>query len=331
MKLAKWSALCFALLGSIALEASATVADEAQFFDGVGRRAYEQRSYQKALEAFLLVHEIAPSPRSLYNIAICADLAGHEDVAFAHYRQYLASDDPDAVRRKEAVTRARRLESKLALLEIRSEPSGAEVHVDRKELGQYGRTPTTIVVGGGAHELVLELAGHEPVVVPFNAEVGRTVQLSSTLKPRLGEVEVTVTPVRAELQFLRDERPVRFEFVKGRYRLPVGSYTVVATAPGYAPARTRAVVHEGEATQLTVGLAPLPRATGRLLVSAGGMPAEVFLDGRRVAVAPVTLPAVEAGTHVLELRLRSRVVRRQIQVTAARATHLEIPPRQFFE
>src|SRR6187200_2154342 len=89
----------FALFGR---DAAADVASEARFFDEAGRRAYKAGDYGKALESFQLLQEIAPSVGVLYNIALCADLAGRGDMAFSLYGEYLKHDDPDGERRAEA-------------------------------------------------------------------------------------------------------------------------------------------------------------------------------------------------------------------------------------
>jgi outer membrane receptor for ferrienterochelin and colicins len=317
-------ACAFALASTFTRAPLATEADEARFFDEVARRAYDARDYKRALEAFWLVHEIAPSPRSLFNIAVCAELGGKHDVAFAMYREYLAEGDPDAARRNEAEARATRLESKLALLEITSDPPGASIYIDRTDLGLYGVTPRTIVVGDGERQVMLELPGHRTEILPAVAKAGTPVRLQVSLKPHLGELAVEVTPANAELEFLRDDKPVAAERVARGYRLPVGSYLVVARAAGYTVARGRAVVRQGETARLALGLAPLPRPTGRLLVSAGKVEADVYVDGRRVAVTPATLPGLNVGAHVVEVRAGSRSVKRTVNIGAGRPTYVEV-------
>lgn len=317
-------AVAFTLASAFTRAPLATEADEARFFDEAARRAYDARDYKRALEAFWLVHEIAPSPRSQFNIAVCAELGGKHDVAFAMYRQYLAGTDPDATRRNEAEARATRLESQLALLEIRSDPPGASIYVDRKDLGLYGVTPRTIVVADGERQVMLELPGHAPEAVPAVAKAGSPVRVQASLKPHLGELAVELTPASAEIQFLRNDKLVPAERVTGGYRLPVGAFTIVARAPGYTVARARAVVRKGETARLALGLTPLPRPTGRLLVTAGKLAADVYVDGRRVAVTPATLPGLGVGAHVVEVRAGSRSVKRTVSIESGRATYVEV-------
>jgi hypothetical protein len=59
-------------------------------------------------------------------------------------------------------------------------------------------------------------------------------------------------------------------------------------------------------------------------VSTGTAAAEVFVDGKRVAMTPATLSGLEVGTHALEVRAGARSVRRSITITQGKATYLEL-------
>jgi outer membrane receptor for ferrienterochelin and colicins len=316
--------LAAVLAAVVTSQAHADSASEAQFFDSLARRAYEAGDYGEAFEAFLLVQQVAPSPRALYNLAISADLAGKNDVAFEQYREYLASDDPDADRRRDAEQRAERLESKLSLLEITSNPPGAAIYVDRKELGQYGVTPRTIAVGSGPHRVLLELDGYRAEALPVDARTGSVVPARATLEPRFGVVALDLIPPSAKVEFLRDETPVSFSLEAGGYRLPIARYTLRASAPGYLPSQTRLVVRENGAENLTLALTPLPRPTGRLLVASNKPAADVFVDGRRMAVTPAALPEVTVGVHDVEVRAGAQSAKRRVTIRAGHATYVEL-------
>ena len=318
------SAVVFAIVAFASVDSSADVATEGRFFDAIGRRAYDAGQYEAALEAFLLVQEIAPSNRVLYNIAVCADLAGSSDVAFVQYREYLASDDSDADRRRDAERRAKRLEGKLALVEVTSDPPGAEIYVDRDELGEHGVTPRIIAVAGGERKVILELSGCGAASTRVFARTGSLAHVNVSLERHFGQVAVDVIPQSATLEFLRDKESVPFTVVGGRYRLPVGQYTVRVSAPGYVAATERLLVGERDPGRLAVGLEPLPRPTGRLLVASGTVSADVLVDGVRVAVTPATLPDVPAGEHDVEVRSGPRTSRRHVTIDPGRATYLEV-------
>jgi outer membrane receptor for ferrienterochelin and colicins len=304
--------------------AAADVASEARFFDELGRHAYNAGEYGKALEAFQLVQEIAPSPRLLYNIALCAELAGRVDMAFTLYGEYLKDADTDTARRAEAKRRTALLKEKLALVEIQSQPPGVVVYVDRKELGAFGITPTTLALTEGEHRVLLERAGFAPNSTSVIAKTAAVTQVSVALEPLFGELTVNVTPSSARLRFLQGEVAVPFGVEQSRYRLPVGQYRVVVSAPGYAPGETIARVREHEVGELDLGLVPLTHATGRLLVDTGKPGAEVFVDGRRIAVTPATLSEVSVGERLVEVRSGSRAARRRATIVEGRALYLRI-------
>lgn len=314
-----WSAITFALS-----TASAEVAGEAGFFDGIARRAYQAGQYEAALESFQLAWEIAPSPRLLYNIALCADLAGRSDMAFPLYQQYLLGDDSDATRRSEAVSRSERLKPRLALVQIESDPAGANIYVDRKELGQFGVTPTTIALPEGEHQLLLERARFASQSVAVVARRGSIATASALLQPLLGQLSVALTPASATLEFVLSGVSVAGTAAEGSYRLPVGEYQVLASAPGYLASRSPVVVRQNEQSRLELTLVPLPRSVGHLLVSTGQVSAALFIDGQRVAVTPASLEQLEVGAHTLEVRAEERVARRTITVVKGRATYVEI-------
>jgi tetratricopeptide (TPR) repeat protein len=314
-------------LGAIAFAAGtarADVASEAQFFDALGRSAYERGQFEKALDAFQLVHEIAPSQGVLYNIALCADLAGRREMAFSLYQEYLKGDDPDGQRRSEAQARTERLKAKLALVTIESEPSSAAIYVDRKELGQFGVTPATIAVPDGEHRLLIERPGFAPESVSVVAKSGALATLRVSLSPLYGRLTVRVTPKTAELRILRDDAPAPVHREQGRYRLPAGPYRIVAKANGYAPAESPVLVRENADAVLDLALVRLPQTTGRLLVSTGKIAAEVFVDGKRMAVTPATLTELAVGEHTLEVRAGRHVSRRRIAIVKGRATYVAI-------
>jgi tetratricopeptide (TPR) repeat protein len=303
--------------------AAADVASEARFFDALGRRAYAAGQYDRALESFQLAQDIAPSDRLLYNIALCSDLAGRAEMAFSLYQEYLKSDDRDAARRAEAVARAERVKDRLALVAVESDPEEAAIYVDRKELGQFGSTPATIAVPAGERRVLIERAGFAPQTVTVGAKLGTLVPVRVVLTPVHGWASVKVTPKASKLRFLRDGAEVQAISERGRLRLPAGAYRVRAMAPGHQPAEAALLVPEQAETALELELVPLPRPTGRLLVSAGKIAADVFVDGKRMAVTPAALP-VGAGAHWLEVRAGRRAVRRRIVIEKARAKYVEV-------
>jgi outer membrane receptor for ferrienterochelin and colicins len=298
---------------------------EASFFDELARHAYEKHDYVEALASFLLVSDVSPSAGSLYNVAVAAELAGKADVAYAYYREYLASADTDPERRAAAEKRLLELCGVLALVQVSSEPPGAAIYVDREELGAYGLTPRTLALSPGEHRILFEVDGHEPAETTVTTSVGATATATAVLAPRLGELVVATEPPGAEIELFRGPERVTAAGAHGHYRLPVGNYRVRIQPPGCVATESRVLVSEEATSSATLVAAPLPQPTGKLLISTGNVVASVRVDGKPVALTPAVLARVPAGAHDVEVSARGfSPFLRRVLVRAGRSTYLEV-------
>ena len=250
----------------------------------------------------MLANDVSPSARSLYNVGICAELVGELALAHAAYEEYLATADDDANRRADALKRMESLKSKLALVTVMSSPSGAEIFVDRTELGAYGHTPRTIVVSPGKRRIEVALPDHNPASMVVEAVQGKSVAAGLSLRVKTGRLTVTTDP-RGAMITVKGPRAQATRTQSGStFELPVGRYRVEVSAPGYSPAETDVVVSEGSTTATEVVARALPVPTGRILVDTGAVHAKVFIDGKPAAMTPATVPSVPVGKHRITLR-----------------------------
>jgi formylglycine-generating enzyme required for sulfatase activity len=83
------------------------------------------------------------------------------------------------------------------LLELTSRPSGANVTVD----GEFrGQTPISLTLDpDGEHRVAVLKPGYERAVRSVALDAEEILELNLSLKPRLGEVQVLVTPPQAEV------------------------------------------------------------------------------------------------------------------------------------
>ncbi len=129
-----------------------------------GRELYEEGDFRAALVEFQRAHELAPSHRLLYNIAQVQyqlqDYAG----ALRSFQQYLdvGGTDIASQRRDEVQREVERLRSRVATLDIITQPVGAQVSVDDQPVG---RTPLSepVMVSAGRRKVTAELPGEPPV------------------------------------------------------------------------------------------------------------------------------------------------------------------------
>lgn len=182
-----------------------------------------------------------------------------------------------------------------ATLVADSRPQGADVYLDGR---LQGRTPLTLSVNPGRHEVEFRLAGYQSYRVTVNPKPGERVQVFAQLVPevRQGTLAVTSNPSGAEVYLdgaLRGRTPLSLS-------LPEGRYGVELRLAGYEPYRATVQVRRGETTRLDVRLTPVPR-TGTLLLETSPTGAEAYVNGTLRGRTPLRL-ALDEGTYRVELR-----------------------------
>jgi hypothetical protein len=143
-------------------------------------------------------------------------------------------------------------------LAIRTDPEGAEVWLNSS---YQGTTPLTIEgLRKGTYRLLITLEGYREVMIWLDYS-GEPMVYEISLVPILGYVDLDVTPDGAEVM-LGDRRLRR-----GITPIPIGSYSVKASAFGYTEWRSRVRVYENAVTPITVDLAPAAFAVATLSIA----------------------------------------------------------------
>ena len=289
-------------LGLVVLASSATLdvraddAAESRFFDAIARDAYGHHRYPEALEAFLRAHRAAPSARSLYNIALCAQLAHRDTMAFAYFDEFLRAADADPALRGDATTRRDALARQLAVIHVESDPPGATIFVDQRDHGSFGIAPRTFALPPGAHHIELVLADHADGVADLSAVVGEIAALRVPLVAYRGAVTITTSVEGATIA--ARSRGDEVSITPGaRTELAVGHYTFVASAPGHRDASVELQIVRDANEHRALDLEALPVPTGQLLVTTAEIRARVRVDGSDRAETPARVAALTVGSH----------------------------------
>ncbi|ADO75608.1 TonB-dependent receptor domain-containing protein [Stigmatella aurantiaca] len=314
------------LLPSLAL--ANNTADEADVAFELGNEAYARGNYNEALSAYFTSYRLVPNRNVLFNIARCYEAQNRLNEAYRYYddlsNEALSSDDAAEVRRS-----LERLRPRVALVRVTTIPEGAEVYIDRTDLGSRGRSPQTLALPPGRHKVMVKKEGYQPAEATVYLARGKPVSQEIELTLITGLVELTGTPEGAEVRNAPDG-PVLTE-VPGRLRLPPGQHLLYVRAPGHAPAQLVAEVTADATVKVPVALRTQEKPTGRLVVTANRDNASVRVDGQPVGFTPTVLTLPE-GEHTLEVEsLEVRPLRKQVTVVAEQEVkvHAElryIPP-----
>jgi PEGA domain./PKD domain. len=209
-------------------------------------------------------------------------------------------------------------------LSITSTPSGATI------LGgngvKTGVTPMGVELLPGSHVLKLQKAGYAEYTGTFTVVAGKmapvTVQLVALPQTTTSTVTTFAQPTTATgggtltIQSIPTNAAIRLDGVdqgmtpKSIPNLKAGAHTVIVSYPGYHDWTGTVTVVAGATMPITItliaksgtpfGTPPAtvsPSGTGSLIVQSVPEGANVYLNGERVGVTPVTLSNVTPGIH----------------------------------
>jgi outer membrane receptor for ferrienterochelin and colicins len=257
---------------------------------------YRDKDYRGALERLLLSNRLAPNRNVAFNIARVYEKLDDPQTAWRYYAAFVA-EEPDQGRRQPAEEALARLAGQVALVRIESEPPGATVYIDRKDLGARGRTPITLALDPSVHEVILERAGFVVAQGSIEAVVGETKEQRVALEPVVGTVELRGTPEGASVYDVG--RGALVGTLPLRVDVPAGPMTVRVEAPGHA---SRELVVEVLADESRVASVALERLMGRVVVDAPDSGALVQVDGLASGFTPVVLD-LPVGPHDIVVSL----------------------------
>lgn len=174
---------------------------------------------------------------------------------------------------------------------VRSVPSGAEILVD----GQVaGRTPQTLELGAGTHELSLRLPGYATWRDSINVVANVALELPEIqLAPAAGTLKLSSSPSGASVRMagsFRGQTPMELSLPPGKEQ------RVQLSAPGHRPAERSVELVADTRQDLHVELEPI---VGRLLLDVQPADAEIKVNGKALAPGARQLELV-ATAHRIE-------------------------------
>jgi outer membrane receptor for ferrienterochelin and colicins len=294
-------------------------ADEADVAFEVGNEAYARGQYTEALRAYFSSYRLVPNRNVLFNIARCYEALARYNEAYRYYndlaQQRLPEGDEAEVRRA-----LERLRPKVALVRVTTVPPGAEVLMDREDLGVRGLSPQTLALPPGRHKVMVRKEGYRPAEETIHVVRGSSLSQEFNLELIIGEVKLSGTPVGAEVRESPDG-PI-LGLVPDTLRFTPGQHVLHVRAPGHTPAQVLVDVPADGSVPLQVALRKQEQPTGRLIVTANRDNATVRVDGEPTGFTPTVL-TLTAGEHTLEVESRDvRPVRQQVTVRADQETRI---------
>ncbi|MEO5726605.1 MAG: PEGA domain-containing protein, partial [Byssovorax sp.] len=277
------------------------LADEAELHFQRGADLYRRAEYASALEHLMLSNRLVPNRNVVYNIARTFEQLRRFADAHRYYVDALAGET-DAQAIKESTAAIGRIGPEVAVLRVVTEPPGATIYIDRKDLGSRGVAPRPLALPPGRYRVIAERDGYDPVVSePVEIRLGAELTVPLTLRKIVGTVRVELEGGGAAAVHVDDPAappvcttPCNAEISPGRHELHF-------TRDGFQTATRAVTVVARQTTRASATLSPL---TGSILVSTDERGALVTVDGRPVGFTPTVIQGVSAGTRKVRLVLR---------------------------
>lgn len=274
------------------------LADEAELHFQLGTNEYQKGEYTSALEHYMLSNRLVPNRRVVFNIARSFEQLKRFPDAHRYYVDALEGEtNPTAI--EASRTALERLTPNVALLEVVTDPPGATIYIDRKDLGSRGRAPRPLALAPGKYRVIVELAGHEPVSSDeITIQVGSVKKMPLKLRRIEGKVEVTVTGAPRAAVRVDDETSAPVCTAPCEFSLPVGKHELFVTADGVASSPKSINVLVGQ--KISVGVALRP-PSGVVVVGASEAGALITVDGRPAGFTPAVLRDVAVGPRRVQI------------------------------
>jgi outer membrane receptor for ferrienterochelin and colicins len=284
-------------------------ADEADLQFQIAAEKYLQRDYRGALEHFLLSNRLVPNKNVVYNIARTYEQLQRFSDAYRYYTDALQSE-PNEQRRKEIEASLARIAPKIAVVRVVTEPAGAAIYLDRRDLGSRGTTPRALGLKEGSYKVIVELEGYEPKSSEaVEAKLGTETTVELVLERILGTVRVVGEP--GTEVFVAGATSPSCK-VPCNFDLPPGVHDLQLRREGFEPSSKQVRVEAKQVTELSAALAPL---TGSIVVSSDERDALVEIDGKPAGFTPAVVQNVRAGERRIRVSLRGyRPVERTVVV-----------------
>lgn len=295
------------------------LADEAEFRFRRGAELYAKRDYAGALSEFFTSNRLVHNRNVVFNIARTLEQLGRVDEAYRYYASMLDEPLPEADKRDVEVS-LKRLSAKVALVRVESDPPGANIYVDRRDLGVLGQTPRTLALPPRPAKVILDLAGHYPEEKSVSPSVGRMVSVKLALPTIYGKVELQLSPADAAAHLDAEDGP---EVRSGEKILP-GRHVLWITAPGAVTQAVPVDVPAEKSVAVRASLVPRPPPTGALVVRANVDGALIVIDGKESGFTPGVVEGVVAGKHQVSVVAEGReTLSRPVEIAANERTFLD--------
>lgn len=271
------------------------VADEADLQFQIGAERYDAGDYRGALEHFLASNRLVANKNVLFNIARTYEQLKRAPDAYRYYLLALEGETNPAARKRveDALVR---ITPNVAILKVETDPPGATVYLDRRDLGPRGNAPRTLGLPEGKHKVIVEKAGYEPAESEVvDLKIGKEQRVQLKLKQILGTVKLD-GEAGAQVKVDDESAPIACT-VPCTIEVPPGRHTFFFLKEGYQATEVGAEIAPNTVTPVRARLAS---QTGAVVVASDVRDALISIDDQPMGFTPAVLN-VPVGKHKIRI------------------------------
>jgi outer membrane receptor for ferrienterochelin and colicins len=295
-------------------------ADEADLHFEIGADAYVKGDFRTALEHFLLSNRLVANRNVVFNIARTYEQL--KRFADAH-RYYVDALDGETNPQTTSTIQdaVKRIAPNVAVLRVESDPPGATIYLERKDLGSRGRAPKPLAVAEGKYKVIVELPGYDPVTIDdVTAKIGSETRVQPVLKRIVGSVSVSVEGAPGAAVHVDEENAPAVCTAPCTFDIPPGQHLLYFSREGFQAAPRQIVVVAKDTVKAVAKMSPL---TGAVVVQADERDAIVEIDGKASGFTPAVIQNVPVGPRKVVVTLRGYApIEKTIDVKANQQTQL---------
>jgi outer membrane receptor for ferrienterochelin and colicin len=267
-------------------------ADEADLQFQLGAERYQAGDFRNALEHFMASNRLVPNRNVVFNIARTFEQLRQFPDAYRYYSvAFEAESDPAARARIEEAMK--RITPNVAVLKVTTDPPGATVYIDRKDLGPRGTAPRSLGLAPGKYRVFVELAGYEGAQSePLEMKAGTQTDVALKLTQVLGTLRVEGQPAGASIHVDAEDAPV-LGTIPVTLSITPGRHVLYVTKDGYQTSELPIDVPANGAATVRAKMTPL---MGNLVANADIRDALIEVDGKPMGFTPTVL-TIPVGTH----------------------------------
>lgn len=203
-------------------------------------------------------------------------------------------------------------------LVVTTDPQGATVSLDGKEIGKAPLTRPA--VSAGEHTLVAELPGYHPIEKRVEIERAQEAEVHLVLARQMRAVSIASQPEGAEVSWdgkVIGQTPAQIA------RTPVGKHVLLLALAGYDEVAQDVEIAPGDQpTELSFDLI---RQVGNLQITTTPQGGQVIVAGEPRGAAPVELQELSPGDYEISATLAGyRLAERVVQVKAYETMVVEL-------